>query len=81
MSNSRIDILWQLVIESKNSHYFSSTQCFCGNRRQKPNADDLRPETECNSKCSGNKTQICGGDWRNSIYKIELPGNKQIIID
>lgn len=41
-------------------------QCFCGN--EYPSDDDKRPESECNSKCAGELTAICGAQWRNTIY-------------
>ena len=45
---------------------FQRSQCWCGNSYGKygqfPN--------DCNSKCSGNKNQECGGGWRNSIYSL-----------
>ncbi|XP_048257825.1 WSC domain-containing protein ARB_07870-like [Haliotis rufescens] len=43
-------------------------ECFCGDvikgwyRR--------RPDTECNVPCTGDRSTMCGGDWRMSIYKI-----------
>ncbi len=45
-----------------------SIACFCGNsfgRFSKAN--------NCNMPCSGNKNQICGGSWANSVYKILNP--------
>lgn len=37
--------------------------CFCGNYYGK-----YGESNNCNMKCSGNKSQICGGGWANSIY-------------
>ena len=40
-------------------------ECFCGNtygQYGEANEDD------CYLKCAGNSTQICGGDWRNSVH-------------
>ncbi|BFZ64028.1 hypothetical protein YB2330_005166 [Saitoella coloradoensis] len=44
-------------------------QCFCGNTLP-PTAGAARPEGECWMPCTGNSTQICGGDWRLSIYQV-----------
>jgi hypothetical protein len=44
-------------------------QCFCGNTLQ----FDLRPDGECNTPCSADGSQMCGGPWRNSIY-MSAPG-------
>ncbi|XP_063408713.1 uncharacterized protein LOC134692193 [Mytilus trossulus] len=43
-------------------------ECYCGNANDRFNK---RPEPECSIPCSGNKTGMCGGDWRLSIYKID----------
>ena len=47
------------------------TQCFCDNTDNRRYGPGL--ETECNGKCAGNKSQICGNSQsaniqRNSIY-------------
>ena len=39
----------------------------------------LAPESECNTACPGDASTMCGGSWRNSIYRIstnfwEMPG-------
>lgn len=38
------------------------TQCYCGNTFTPTNS------TGCNTPCAGDKDQICGGPWRNSVY-------------
>jgi len=43
------------------------SQCFCGNSYGK-----FGPANNCNMPCSGNKSEICGGFWANSIYKISV---------
>ncbi|CAC5400699.1 unnamed protein product [Mytilus coruscus] len=45
--------------------------CHCGNDpfldlARHPNVSD----SECNTPCYGNWTQVCGADWRLSIYRI-----------
>ena len=41
------------------------SQCFCGNSYGK-----YGPANNCNMSCSGNRSEICGGFWANSIYSI-----------
>jgi uncharacterized protein YegL len=49
---------------------FAGTQygswCFCGDSYGKSG-----PANNCNMRCSGNREEICGGTWANSIYKIK----------
>lgn len=42
-------------------------QCFCGNsyNRFRP-----LPLTACGAACSGNQTEMCGGNWKLSVYEI-----------
>jgi hypothetical protein len=40
-------------------------QCYAGNTIGRAKVAD----TECNTPCTANSAQICGGGWRNSIYK------------
>lgn len=42
-----------------------STWCFCGNSYGRSG-----PADNCNMKCSGNKSQTCGGSWANSVYSV-----------
>lgn len=39
--------------------------CFCGNKY-----GAAGPATNCDAKCTGNRDEICGGTWANSIYKV-----------
>ncbi|MGO9611434.1 MAG: WSC domain-containing protein [Dissulfurispiraceae bacterium] len=43
-----------------------SMWCFCGQRFGK-----YGPATNCNMPCSGNRGEICGGSWANTIYDIK----------
>lgn len=46
--------------------YFSD-QCYCGNTfGMYPRVDD----SDCSNTCSDDNDEYCGGNWRNSIYKI-----------
>uniref|UniRef100_A0A8C1MIM3 WSC domain containing 2 n=1 Tax=Cyprinus carpio TaxID=7962 RepID=A0A8C1MIM3_CYPCA len=43
-------------------------ECYCGHKIQAPNVS----ETECNMECKGEKSNLCGGPNRLSIYRLEL---------
>ncbi|XP_059683464.1 sialate:O-sulfotransferase 2 [Gavia stellata] len=43
-------------------------ECYCGHKVQASNAS----ESECNMECKGEKSNICGGVNRLSIYRLEL---------
>jgi len=42
-----------------------ANSCFCGNSYGSYGLSDA-----CNMPCAGNASQICGGTWANSIYKL-----------
>jgi len=44
-------------------------QCWCGDEK---NRWGKRPDRECSYKCNSKATQMCGGSWRNSIYRTGL---------
>ena len=54
----------------------SEDECFCGNN---PPSQNSIPDSECDSKCSGDKTQICGGHWKINIYSVDKTGNYLIL--
>ncbi|XP_062418322.1 sialate:O-sulfotransferase 2 isoform X2 [Pungitius pungitius] len=43
-------------------------ECYCGHKIQAPNTSD----SECNMECKGEKSNLCGGANRLSIYRLEL---------
>ena len=49
---------------------YASTQfgshCFCGNSYGRYGAS-----TNCNMPCSGKSSEICGGGWANSVYRVQ----------
>lgn len=45
---------------------FKRGQCYCGN------SYGSYGKSICNTKCRGNSTQICGGDWANSVYDVSV---------
>ena len=55
---------------------FAGTQlrnyCFCGNSYDRLGQ---APEPECNTPCDGNKEEMCGGSWRNSVFSLQAGGS------
>jgi len=55
----------------KNKYKYAGVQatqhCLCGN--DAPDASLIRDSKECNHRCAGDKTEICGGPWRMNIYQ------------
>ena len=47
----------------------SGEECFCGNTLAH---QEKRAESDCHLRCSGDHSKICGGPWRNSLFKIKL---------
>ena len=47
-------------------------QCFCGHNA--PTQYPM-PDSECDSKCSGDQTQICGGNWAINVYSVPKKEN------
>ena len=43
------------------------SQCFCGNSFGQYGS---LPESSCNTGCSGNVKEKCGGTWANSVYSL-----------
>ncbi|KAM9371725.1 sialate:O-sulfotransferase 2 [Phaethornis superciliosus] len=43
-------------------------ECYCGHKIQAPNAS----EWECNMECKGERSKLCGGANRLSVYRLEL---------
>jgi hypothetical protein len=54
----------------KINKYLNSQNCYCGNTYGKDGAASLWG-LKCNKPCSGNQSQICGGEYANSIYQVE----------
>ncbi|XP_053406034.1 uncharacterized protein LOC123565318 [Mercenaria mercenaria] len=44
-----------------------SNQCFCGNNFKDY---DKKSDSECSYKCTGAKSEFCGGFWRGSLYVV-----------
>lgn len=51
--------------------FIYSYQCFCSNSSIGFGIYGLSPNaSDCNMTCNGNKKEMCGGNWRNSIYQL-----------
>ncbi|XP_022166764.1 uncharacterized protein LOC111031217 [Myzus persicae] len=53
--------------------YFGNTygsECWCGN--QKPSKSSKVEDINCDSPCSGNSNQFCGGGWKMGIYSTGI---------
>jgi hypothetical protein len=44
-------------------------ECWCGDTL----GYQVRPDSECDTACNGDPTQMCGGGWHNSIYALGDP--------
>jgi len=51
-----------------------SQHCFCGNSYGKLGKSD-----NCKMPCSGNKGEICGGGWANSVYQVESASSNAVV--
>ena len=53
----------------------AGAECYCGNRLP---AVSMGPE-ECNHECKGEKSSVCGGVGRLSVYRVEQlqPGSRK----
>ena len=49
----------------------NSSLCYCGDTYPTYSASS---DTECDTACSGDNNQVCGGAEAISIYRTELPG-------
>ena len=44
--------------------------CWCGNDGERFRKHGIAPESSCNSPCTGDSSQICGGAGHNSVYDL-----------
>lgn len=49
------------------------SECFCGN--QFASKFTKLENKQCNTKCSGDANQFCGGGWRMGVFSTGLSGN------
>lgn len=54
----------------------NGNECFCGSEADNPTryglCSSVKNDCECDHQCTGNKEQVCGGDWAISIYYIGM---------
>lgn len=48
----------------------SGYQCFCGDLE--PTENRVSDEN-CRDKCTGDRSRICGGDWKIAVYETDIP--------
>lgn len=52
-------------------HFQFGSLCFCGNSFGKYGSiDSSDAEYVCDSPCTGNRSQMCGGTLRNFVYNV-----------
>ena len=52
-------------------------QCFCGN--DPPPRSKLAAPSSCKLPCKGDRSEICGGHWRLSVYSTQVAPGTRII--
>ncbi|KAL8801940.1 MAG: hypothetical protein Q9182_004121 [Xanthomendoza sp. 2 TL-2023] len=50
------------------------SECYCGNQFTNPTGPAPKGESECNRKCSGDATQVCGAGGRMNLFKSLTQG-------
>ncbi|XP_072155725.1 uncharacterized protein [Bemisia tabaci] len=45
-------------------------ECFCG--KWQPAQEKRKSDAECNTQCSGDPSEKCGGNWRLQVYRTPL---------
>jgi hypothetical protein len=50
-------------------------ECYCGNTFANPT--NMLMESNCDTVCEDDETELCGGNWALSIYQLESNGRKQ----
>lgn len=53
-------------------YLYYRSECWCGNQR--PSSSVQVEEINCNSPCSGDSEQMCGGGWKIGIYSTGMTG-------
>ena len=75
-----ISHIWYFLFKFSGYKYAglqASTWCTCGNLYGK---HGRAANSECNMGCSAAPGVKCGGIWRNSIYEISLPQQKEVLV-
>ncbi|XP_063410476.1 complement factor H-like [Mytilus trossulus] len=78
-----VEMCVQLCMGNRYLGLQYSFECFCGDSLGNSSVYNETNDSECNRKCQGNASQICGGDWRNSVYQYDnctLPGLNEFTV-
>ncbi|XP_065225844.1 uncharacterized protein LOC135849377 isoform X2 [Planococcus citri] len=54
----------------------SSERCLCSD--QEPQEQLHTSDSDCQKKCSGDPTKMCGNDWRVAVYRTGLSDNEHV---
>ena len=59
-----------LYIHIEFHYFFHSSQCYCGDKHPSPNVK--ADEGDCETRCTGDSSKVCGGNLRLSIYSTSI---------
>lgn len=63
----------------KFGYYYSGvtykSECFCGNQPPNDSKFPKVDDKQCNTKCTGDANQFCGGGWRMGVFATGLQSN------
>jgi len=51
------------------------SECICGSHLPNKSVFSKLEDHQCNSKCSGDSNQYCGGDWKMGVFATGLCGD------
>jgi len=61
------------VLILTNKLFIHRSECLCGNQ-QPSKLSKINDTNSCNSPCSGDTKQFCGGVWKMGIYSTGITG-------
>lgn len=56
------------------------SECFCGSQSPIDLNFSITDDKQCNTKCTGDANQFCGGGWKMAVFATGLYGNIIIIM-
>ncbi len=48
----------------------NGAECYCGNSNHNYSKHGKVDDSECNTPCSGNSSEVCGGAWRSNVFDL-----------